>query len=147
MNWEAIGAVGEILGAIGVIVSLFYVAYQVGQNTKQTDQNTTALKLSAYDSIVNQVNLWRLTVATDENASDIWSRGLVDPESLSSKDMERFRMLMASYCEILSLNLRQTRNNMFSEEEWKTTYASIKRMASTPGSKWFWNVEKDMENK
>ncbi len=29
MNWDAIGAVGEVLGAIGVIASLVYLATQV----------------------------------------------------------------------------------------------------------------------
>ena len=29
MNWEAIGAVGEILGAAGVIVTLVYLARQI----------------------------------------------------------------------------------------------------------------------
>ena len=32
MNWEAIGAIGEILGAIGVIVTLGYLAVQIRQN-------------------------------------------------------------------------------------------------------------------
>ena len=34
MNWGAIGAIGEILGAIGVIVTLGYLAVQIRQNTK-----------------------------------------------------------------------------------------------------------------
>ena len=29
MNWEAIGAVAELLGAIGVIASLIYLATQI----------------------------------------------------------------------------------------------------------------------
>ena len=33
MNWEAIGAVGEIVGAIAVIATLAYLAIQVRQNT------------------------------------------------------------------------------------------------------------------
>ena len=33
MNWEAIGAVGEILGAIAVLLSLAYLAVQIRQNT------------------------------------------------------------------------------------------------------------------
>ena len=33
MNWEAIGAVGEVVGAAGVILSLLYLSRQVGQNT------------------------------------------------------------------------------------------------------------------
>ena len=29
MNWDAIGAVGEIIGAIAVVVTLFYLARQI----------------------------------------------------------------------------------------------------------------------
>ena len=29
LNWEAIGAVGEILGAMGVIITLAYLAVQI----------------------------------------------------------------------------------------------------------------------
>ena len=34
MNWEAISAIGEILGAAGVIITLAYLAAQIRQNTK-----------------------------------------------------------------------------------------------------------------
>ena len=34
MNWEAVGALAEGLGAIGVIVSLLYLASQVRTNTR-----------------------------------------------------------------------------------------------------------------
>ncbi len=33
MNWDAIGAIAELLGAIGVIGSLVYLATQIRQNT------------------------------------------------------------------------------------------------------------------
>ena len=32
MNWEAIGAIGEVLGALGVIATLGYLAFQIRQN-------------------------------------------------------------------------------------------------------------------
>ena len=35
MNWEAIGAIGEIVGAIAVIATLGYLAYQIKEQTKQ----------------------------------------------------------------------------------------------------------------
>ena len=34
MNWEAIGAIGETLGAIAVVVSLLYLAAQIRQNSR-----------------------------------------------------------------------------------------------------------------
>lgn len=33
MNWESIGAIGEVSGTIGVIVTLIYLASQLRQNT------------------------------------------------------------------------------------------------------------------
>ena len=34
MNWEAIGAIGEVLGAAGVILTLGYLAFQIRQNNR-----------------------------------------------------------------------------------------------------------------
>jgi len=34
MNWDAIGAVGEILGAIAVVVSIGYLSIQIRSNTR-----------------------------------------------------------------------------------------------------------------
>lgn len=42
MNWEAIGAVGETLAALGVIVTLVYLASQLRQNTN-------ALRSASYE--------------------------------------------------------------------------------------------------
>lgn len=33
LNWPALAAVGELLGALGVVASLVYVGQQVKQNT------------------------------------------------------------------------------------------------------------------
>ena len=39
MNWEAAGAIGELVGAAGVIASLIYVGYQIRQNTIATERS------------------------------------------------------------------------------------------------------------
>ena len=36
MDWEAIGAVGEIIGAIAVVVSIVYLSTQIRSNTRAT---------------------------------------------------------------------------------------------------------------
>ena len=35
MNWDAIGAIAELLGAIGVIASLVYLGSQIRQSREQ----------------------------------------------------------------------------------------------------------------
>ncbi len=42
MDWNAVGAVGEVGGAIGVIVTLIYLAGQLRQNTKALRSSTYA---------------------------------------------------------------------------------------------------------
>ncbi len=43
MNWDAIGAIGEVLGALGVIATLIYL-------TTQLRLNTNAMRASSLDS-------------------------------------------------------------------------------------------------
>jgi hypothetical protein len=40
MNWEAVGASAELLAAVGVIVSLLYLAAQIRQNTRSVRAST-----------------------------------------------------------------------------------------------------------
>ena len=48
MNWGAIGAIAELLGAVGVIASLVYLATQIRQSREQMSQNTRALRAGSY---------------------------------------------------------------------------------------------------
>lgn len=48
MNWDAIGAIAELLGAIGVIASLVYLATQIRQSRDQMVQNTRALRIASH---------------------------------------------------------------------------------------------------
>jgi len=34
MNWDALSAIGELLGATGVVVTLIYLSVQIRQNTR-----------------------------------------------------------------------------------------------------------------
>lgn len=54
MNWEAIGAVGEILGALFVFASLLYLANQVRHNSRSTlsqSINTRAYQLQSLSAL------------------------------------------------------------------------------------------------
>jgi hypothetical protein len=52
MNWEAIGAISEVIGAIVVVITLAYLAIQIRQNTKTT---ASALRQSFYDYTTRQM--------------------------------------------------------------------------------------------
>lgn len=50
MNWEAMGALGEIVGAAAVVVTLVYLSVQVRQNTRSMDENRELALAQAYEN-------------------------------------------------------------------------------------------------
>jgi hypothetical protein len=62
MNWDAIGAIGELIGAITVMVTLVYLVIQLKQNTK-------ALKSSTFQEISNvMAQNWEVAIANPDVA-------------------------------------------------------------------------------
>lgn len=57
MNWEVAGAIGEIVGALGVIVTLGYLAVQIRENSRQMKVSSiiaiNQLMNEAFDPIYN----------------------------------------------------------------------------------------------
>lgn len=53
MDWEAIGAIGEILGALAVVATLFYLASQIRQSTRVARADMTKdLYLASREAIL-----------------------------------------------------------------------------------------------
>ena len=63
MNWEAISAIGQLIGALAVIITIIYLAIQM-------KQNTAAVATSTYESTMTGFNDINVIVAsTPELAS------------------------------------------------------------------------------
>ena len=41
MNWEAAGAIGEIIGALSVLITLLFLSFQIRQNTTALQQQSS----------------------------------------------------------------------------------------------------------
>jgi len=72
VNWNAIGAIAEALGALGVISSLLYLAYQIKGDREATQANTTQMRATAQREM-------GLAVATSEHLAPILAK--VAPEA------------------------------------------------------------------
>ena len=68
MNWDAIGAIAETLGAVGVIASLVYLATQIRQNT-------STVRSSAASSLA-ETNMSLSVFLAQEDVNRIWWDGL-----------------------------------------------------------------------
>ncbi len=75
MNWTAIGAIGEVLGAVAVVLSLVYVAAQVRHNT-------TALSRAASADAIAGIRNWNQCLIEDPVMVRIFSQGVEDMDAL-----------------------------------------------------------------
>ena len=94
MNWEAIGSVAELVGAFGVIVSLLYLAKQIGVSSKQTEANSSIARGTAYQQVRMQVNDVLAHRLQDPALDSIWRKGLDSRGDLTPEEKSRFDLLI-----------------------------------------------------
>ena len=90
MNWEALGAIGEIVGAVAVVVTLGYLAVQIRQNTRSAKVFSNQLVDSAAMRLVTEPAAFDVIVSgnmfgdilSDEGAVLTGSLGLLPSASL-----------------------------------------------------------------
>jgi hypothetical protein len=87
VNWTAIGALGEVFGALAVVFSLIYVATQVRQNTK-------AIRGAATADAIAGLRDWNAVLISDPTAARIFSQGVEDMNNLDEDGRARFIVLI-----------------------------------------------------
>jgi len=90
VNWEAIAAVGEMLGASAVFVTLVYLALQIRQNT-------AAVATATYESTMTGFNDINVVVASEPALASLLDRGCQDPDSLKAVEVVQFNFLLRCY--------------------------------------------------
>jgi hypothetical protein len=132
MNWEAVGAVGEILGAAGVIATLGYLALQIRQNTRQTQAlaaNASAIALQGA----------RKSVYESAEVTEFWLKGMSHPDELSEHDYYRFRLLMQNVIDAIWDIHSQTTVTGLSPETWQSQGVKVvERLVASPGGRRVW---------
>ena len=89
MNWDAIAALAELTGAVGVIASLFYLAIQIRQNTR-------SVRASSFHAVVTNLSNFSGGLGRDADGADVWIRGQRDFQALNPKEQARFVLLAIS---------------------------------------------------
>jgi hypothetical protein len=136
MNWEALGAVGEIVAAVGVIVSLVYLGLQIRQNNRHLDQNTRAVQTSAYHQANEQGWLVNLTFAQHEDLAVLTMRGLSDPQALNEQERVRFVALMTPGLFNMENMLRLYEQELIDEDVWQNWLDNSMATIRLPGFQW-----------
>lgn len=85
MNWDAMGAVGQILGSVAVFITLWYLAVQ----TRQVRQE---VRHAMDRGITEDANNWLYRVIEHPEIAELYRTGMRKPDDLTPTDRFRFCM-------------------------------------------------------
>ena len=80
MNWDAIGAIGEILGAFAVVASLIYLAVQVRQQNAESRISSAHVVTTAFREVISSIQDPAIAQLVIKAIDDL--EGLTDAEGL-----------------------------------------------------------------
>lgn len=128
MSITELGAIGEFIGSIAILVTLAYLAVQTTIMRRETATAARANTYNAFQAINHAI------VASEEVAL-LYERGLRDPMALSEGETLRFFMLLREAMNAYAELYQQYRSGVIREQDWRAMNFDI--YAQTPGVKWF----------
>ena len=131
MNWDAIGAIGEIAGAIAVLLTLFYLATQIRQANKATQAD-----------IESHAGQWwsqhnREMIHSPEMI-EIIEVGLNDIQSLTDPDRRRFSWWLASMFYMFQNLYGQYQRGLMSQHSWRQNEMTVDGLIRNPAVAVWW---------
>jgi hypothetical protein len=146
LNWDAIGALAELTGAVGVIVSLIYLAAQIRVNTKQMADHSRALRLAALESTASSFSRVRDPLMRDPACAALWNRASQDFEGLSADEKTQagamFQELYFSHQAVFT----RSREGVYPELNWENQRKNIRAQMRPPGVQQWWRVARPLFN-
>ena len=96
MNWDAIGAIGEVLGAVVVLVTLVILVVQLRQNTNEVRASTIQSLHEKSIEVFGESMRSEIPVILAKNQSD---------EELTSEERQRYVMFLRRNLQLFELVL------------------------------------------
>ena len=111
MNWDALNAIGDIIGAIAVIITLVYLAIQIRQGVNSV-QGATEVELS------KQFAEYHARIADSPELRSTWDKATAEDE-LSDDERATYIWLIAQLFLMLEGFFRQYKRKLLDEKSWQ----------------------------
>lgn len=122
---EDLGNIGEFIGAVGVVVSLVYLA-------RQMIQNTTSVRAASFNSMVqNSIRLLEPSYVDSEFAAFL-ARAERDPNRLTIEERVRWNAYMTAVYRHFNNLVYQYRVGAIDRQMWEAYRRTLKEHLRTP---------------
>jgi hypothetical protein len=131
MNWDAIGALAEVVAALSVVVSLIYVGFQIRQNTG-------AVRSATAQAVHDNYAAWYINLSNDASLNAVVIKGLKDYSLLDEIEKARFIDTFMAFSSYSQNAFYQWKEGALSPQLWIGWESLIMNLVGTPGGKEFW---------
>ena len=133
MDWEAVGAIGEVIAALAVVVTLGYLATQIRQGINSV-QGSTELEASM------QFSQWHSRITNSPELRAIWDKAAAG-EQLNAEEQSAYTWLFCELFFLLEGFFRQYRRGLLTESAWEPMKVSLLGMLQNEIVAEWWDGE------
>ena len=131
MSLSDLANIGQVIGAIAVVISLIYVALQIRQNTN-------AVRSATAQTVHEHFAKWYHLVAADDELAQIVANGLRDYGSLSEQQRVRFIAAFMAFLSYSQNAFLKWREGLLESPLWLGWELVFMNLVCAPGGKAFW---------
>lgn len=132
MSLEVLAQIGEFVGGLVVVISLFYVALQVRQNTQ-------SLRTENYGRVLDRISDVQARLSTDPEFTDIFSRGVADMGNLGPSERIRLAWALREMFGNYEFMFHQAKQGALPAEVWERWPTTMEWWLSFPGIRAWWD--------
>ena len=134
MNWDAIGAIGEIIGASAVVISLVYLATQIRAQNREARVASVHQVIESYRTSVSGLY--------EPGMAEMWVRAVDDFDSLEPSERLRFVVYLTVAVRSFEDAYFQWREGHLETEIWDALLAPLVDVKSTASFGRFWELRR-----
>jgi hypothetical protein len=134
VNWEVIGAVAELAGSVGVILTLVYVATQI-------KQANVGMRVSAKQEMSRQYGEFADQIIEDVDLAELFLAGNEGEELDRIQRLRYFTMMEKATWQFSSMYFQQ-QHQALPAEEWHQTKVLIQRTCISVGYRKWWSINR-----
>ena len=128
---QTLANIGEIVGAITVVLSLIYLAIQIRQSTQ-------AQRTENYSRALDRIAAIQSSLSQDDELSLIFSKGVLDTTRLTSQERLRFTWSLYEAFGAFVFMFHASKTDAIPEEVWRRWSAAVAWWLTHPGVQNWW---------
>ena len=126
MNWDAVGAIAELMGALGVIATLWYLAVQLRHNT-------AALRGNSHEVGAERLTTSLRSLVANPELAQLVAKASRDYEDLTYEERLQVGSYWTAICVGAEVSLLQWQLGNLDEAVWKRDFSIIRPWFHSPG--------------